>query len=464
MKTSIIRSAKLQPILLVSLILLVAGIKMIASDNPDHPAGKDVGKIQKEGWQADPDVISDHEERQPQYIWRENEVPEFKLPDPLLTPAGITVRSAEQWQMQRKEFLDIFREHMYGYRPGPPDELRFELTSEDSRAMNGNATLRIVNIISRHQGRDHKFELILFLPNKLTGPVPVYLLMNNRPATNTDPSREEISGFWPAEEVIERGYGIAAIQNGELAPDNTGEFTERVIRLFEGEAAGRSREANAWAAIAAWGWGASRVMDYFETDNRIDCSRIALVGHSRGGKAALWAGAEDERFSVVISNNSGSGGAALSKRRFGETVEAVNRFTHWFALNFRQFNGKEEELHFDQHMLVSLIAPRAVYVASADRDLWADPRGEFLSLVYSSPVYGLWGHPAIEADAMPQLDKPLHSGPRGYHVRPGDHNLTPADWNYFMDFSDRLWERSSLPPTSAVQEEKNPRLPKLSGR
>ncbi len=429
-------------IILITTLLMQAPDAMATDSRAvTQPAEKEGILTGNKGWQADPDVVKDHEERRPQYNWRESEVPEFDLPDPLVTPDGEKIRSAEQWKMHREKFLDIFREYMYGYRPGRPEELNFELAGEDTLAMNGNATLRIVNIISRHQGREHKFELILFLPNKTTKPVPVYLLMNNRAATNTDPSREDISGFWPAEEVIGRGYGIAAIQNRELAPDDTGEFTEGAIRLFEGEAAEGNREANAWTALAAWGWGASRVMDYFETDNRIDCSKVAVVGHSRGGKASLWAGAEDERFSLVISNNSGSGGAALSKRRYGETVEAVNRFTHWFALNFRQFNGKEEELHFDQHMLVSLIAPRAVYIASADRDLWADPKGEFLSLAYSSPVYGLWGHPAIEANAMPPLDKPLHSGPRGYHVRPGIHNLTPADWHYFMDLSDRLWGR-----------------------
>lgn len=434
-------SRVLQIILITIFLLQIHVVRAINYCGLAHATENEDCVTDGKGWKADPEVIKDHEERRPEYIWRESEVPEYELPDPLLTPEGEKIRSAEQWDRHRDEFLDIFREYMYGHRPGPPDELNFELTGEDSLAMNGNATLKIVNIISRHEGREHSFELILFLPNRTTEPVPVYLLMNNRGPENTDPSREEISGFWPAEEVIGRGYGIAAIQNGELAPDDPEKFTEGVIRLFEGNVSESNRPANAWAALAAWGWGASRVMDYFETDNRIDYSRIAVVGHSRGGKAALWAGAEDERFSLVISNNSGSGGAALSKRSYGETVEAVNRFTHWFAPNFQQFNGREEKLHFDQHMLVSLIAPRAIYIASANRDLWADPRGEFLSLAYSSPVYGLWSYPAIEADAMPPLDKPLHCGPRGYHVRPGIHNLTPADWHNFMDLSDKIWKR-----------------------
>ena len=391
------------------------------------------------GWKADPDVIREHEERRPQFIWRESEVPDYELPAILRASDGTTVASVDQWQQRRAEILNIFREDMYGHRPGLPDELTFEVISEDGMAMEGAATLRMVEIHSTHEGRQHKFELILFLPNKTDKPVPVFLLMNNRSPDNTDPTRQEISGFWPAEQVIKRGYGIAAIQNSDLAPDDTEEFLEGIIRLFEGDVAAEDRSPDACGALAAWGWGASRVMDYFETDDRVESSKVAVLGHSRGGKASLWAGAEDERFSMVISNNSGSGGAALSKRCFGETVEAVNRFTHWFAPNFHRFSGNEEKLHFDQHMLLALMAPRALYVASADEDLWADPRGEFLSLAHASPVYALWNYSLIGKDQMPPLGEPLVSGPRGYHVRPGGHNLTPADWHYFMDLADQLW-------------------------
>ncbi|MEX0778991.1 MAG: hypothetical protein WD491_10065 [Balneolales bacterium] len=390
-------------------------------------------------WNADPEIISEREEQRPEHLWHENEVPSYRLPELLQTSDGSIVRSTEEWPQKRMETLELFRNYMYGRRPGSPDQLTFDIVEEDEAAMEGAATLRRINVQSAHQGRSHQFEVILFLPNEVSEPAPVFLLLNNRSKDNTDPTREIKSDFWPAEQVIERGYGIAVLQNEDLAPDNTETHKEGVIQLFEGETDAGERPSDAWEALAAWGWGASRVMDYFETDSRIDESQVAVLGHSRGGKASLWAGAEDERFSIVISNESGSGGAALSRRRFGETVKDVNRFTHWFAENYNTYNDNEGELPFDQHMLISLIAPRAVYVASANGDLWADPKGEFLSLAHASPVYELWGHESIAPADMPALNTPLMVGPRGYHVREGNHNLTAYDWHNFMDFADSLW-------------------------
>ena len=392
-------------------------------------------------WEADPEVVDRWQEQRPQYRWDESEVTRFELPELMVTDDGDRVVSRSDWEKRRGEILDTFRDQMYGRRPDAPQHLRFRVVNEDSQAMGGAATLRQVTIESRHNGRSHQFDLTIFLPNDSDGEVPLFLLMNNRDADNTDPERNVKSGFWPAEEVIGRGYGIAAIQNGQLAPDDTETWRQGVVRMFEGDLAEDERPGDAWGALAAWGWGASRAMDYFEMDERIDDARVAVLGHSRGGKASLWAGAEDERFALVISNDSGSGGAALSKREYGETVKAVTRFTHWFADNFHHYIDREQALPFDQHMLISMMAPRAVYVASADEDLWADPRGEFLSVSYASPAWALWGEPEIAESDLPPLDQPLFTGSRGYHVRSGGHNLTPQDWGYFMDFADRLWER-----------------------
>jgi hypothetical protein len=395
-------------------------------------------QAQDAGWKAKPDVVARASRQQPGFNYDEARVPAYTLPD-ALRGKGATVASPEQWRARRAEILDLFRDTVYGRSPGQPEHLAFHVLEENPRAMEGAATLRRVSIASRQGPRSHQFELTLFLPNGRQGAIPVFLLINNRGATNTDPTRRERSGFWPAEQLIARGYGIAALQYGQLAPDDKERFRDGVIALFEGGSSG-PRPAHAWAAIGAWAWGASRAMDYFATDARVDAARVAVVGHSRGGKAALWAGAQDDRFALVISNESGEGGAALSRRLFGETVARINgSFPHWFTDTYKTFNGRETELPVDQHLLLSLVAPRALYVASADEDLWSDPRGEFLALAASSPVYGLWGNPAIRADQMPPLDRPFVAGRRAYHVRTGTHNLTPYDWDRFADFADRLW-------------------------
>jgi len=396
------------------------------------------------GWEANPRLVQQETARQKNvFNYEESQVGSFDLPDPLAA-ARSRVRDPKAWAARRAEIRELFRQHVYGRSPGKPEQLRFEVIERNERAMEGAATLERIAVLSSQQNRTHRFELTVFLPGPASPsgrPVPLLLLLNNRPATNTDPSRREKSGFWPAEQVIARGYGIAALQVGELAPDDKDRFREGVIRLFEGSAEG-ARPGDAWAALAAWGWGASRAMDYFVTNPRIDASRVAVVGHSRGGKAALWAGAEDERFALVVSNESGEGGAALTRRNYGETLARITEsFPHWFAGNYRAHAGRVASLPVDQHMLLSLIAPRALYVASADEDLWSDPRGEFLSVAYSSPVFALWGDRAIEPAAMPALEQPLISGRRGYHIRRGPHNLTPYDWDRFVDFADRSLRR-----------------------
>jgi hypothetical protein len=390
-------------------------------------------------WQANPEVVRRTTEQQPKFNYEESRVGSYTLPDPLVTSGG-PVRSRDAWPPRRREILELFREHVYGRSPGPPERIRFDTIEEDLHALAGAATLRRIAIISSHDDREHRFELTLFLPNNRR-PAPVFLLLNNRPASNTDPTRREKSGFWPAEELIARGYGIAALQVGELAPDDKDRFRDGVIRFFEGTASG-PRPRNAWGALAAWGWGASRAMDYFATEPRIDTAHVAVVGHSRGGKAALWAGAEDERFALIVSNESGEGGAALSRRVYGETLARITEsFPHWFAQNYASYAGRVADLPVDQHMLISLIAPRAVYVASADEDLWSDPRGEFLALAAASPVFALWGDPAIRPDQMPPLEHPLVAGRRAYHVRRGTHNLLPYDWARFADFADARWRK-----------------------
>jgi hypothetical protein len=395
---------------------------------------------QQPGWRADPKVVEALSARQPAINYDEGRVAAYSLPDVMAAATG-QVRTREAWKLRRAEILELFRTHVYGRSPALPQELRFKIIAEDQKAMDGAATLKRVAVMSANHGRELLFELTMFLPNARRERAPLFLLLNNRPDSNTDPTRKVKSGFWPAEQVIARGYGIAAIQNDALAPDDRFRYRNNAIRLFEGSLTPPTpRPADAWGALAAWAWGASRAMDYLATDPRVDPDRVAVVGHSRGGKAALWAAAEDERFGMVVSNESGEGGASLSRRNFGETLERLTTsFPHWFNDNYPKFAGREGELPVDQHMLLALAAPRPLYVASADQDLWADPRGEFLSLAHTSPVYVLWNEPVIRGEDMPPLDRPMIVGRRGYHVRTGTHNLTPYDWDRFADFADKVW-------------------------
>lgn len=400
----------------------------------------------------------------------ESKVPAYTLPDPLLTLDGQKVADTKTWEEKRRpEVLELLRKHIYGRSPGRPEQISYHLKEIDKQALGGKATRKQVAIRLANGGKHVDLDLLLYLPNNVKGPrnaknsVPVFLGLNfmgnhsieNDPAIflsktkwfrnkkqagyvnnrATPKSRGSSTNRWPVEMIIDRGFGLATVYYGDIDPDYHDKFKNGVHGLFE--PGDKQRAADAWAAISAWAWGLSRVMDYFETDADIDQRRVALFGHSRLGKTSLWAGAQDERFAIVISNNSGCGGAALSKRCFGETLAVMNRvFPHWNCENCKQYSGNEAALPLDQHMLVALAAPRPVYVASASGDRWADPKGEFLAAKNAQGVYALYGKKGLGVDDMPPPDKSVGNH-IGYHIRSGKHNITAFDWRQYLEFAEK---------------------------
>jgi (4-O-methyl)-D-glucuronate---lignin esterase len=392
----------------------------------------------------------------------ESKVPAYTLPDPLVMANGQRVTSARMWMEQRRpELLKLFETYEYGHSPGRPKEMTFQVVSMDANALGGKAVRKEV-LVNFTGGKDGpKMRLLIYLPKGAQKPAPMFLGLNfggnqtvaSDPGITINPgwmrygwgvvnhrATEESRGVnacrWQLQMVLSRGYGLATAFYGDIEPDFNGGIHEgvRALYLHPGQT---EPAADGWGAIGTWAWGLSRAMDYLETDKDVDAHRVAVVGHSRLGKTALWAGAQDTRFALVISNDSGEGGASLSRRWMGETVRAINTsFPWWFCRNFRKYNDEVNALPVDQHELLALIAPRPVYIATAAGDLSADPRGMFLAGKAADPVYRLLGTDGLGAAKMPGIGQPVMTT-IGFHLRCGPHNVTVYDWNEFLDFADR---------------------------
>ena len=390
----------------------------------------------------------------------ESKVPEFEVPNPLETFKGRKIKNANKWEKKRRpELLEFFTENVYGKIPGELGISGIEVVEKSEDAINGKATRKQVEISFRKDDMILDFTILIYLPKNVEkAPLFVgYNFYGNHTITKnvniiisdtwvrdnpsfgiinnqlTEQSRGVRDNRWAIEKIIDSGFGLATVYYGEVDPDFD-DFSNGIHPfLYDGNR--EHPKANEWGSIAAWAWGLSRCLDYFEQDNEIDETKVIVFGHSRLGKTSLWAGATDQRFAAVISNDSGCGGAALSKRRFGETVWRINtNFPHWFCRNFRKYNKNEMELPVDQHQLIALIAPRPVYIASAEEDKWADPRGEFLSAFYATPVYELYQKKGIANDKMPKVNHPIQNT-IAYHIRNGKHDVTDFDWEQYIKWA-----------------------------
>lgn len=362
--------------------------------------------------------------------------------------------SKKEWQkVARPAIFEFFQQQVYGKTPPTQPTVDFRIIDE-GEAFDGKVLRREVEMTI---GGTTKALVLIYLPMNHKGKVPVFLGMNfkgnhqiatdpeitisdNAPKgkeLGNDPERGAAASRWPVELITEAGYGVVTLYRGDIDPDFDDGFQNGIHPHFY-VAQQTKPLADEWGTIGAWAWSLSRVMDYLERDKDIDHKHVAVIGHSRLGKTSLWAGAQDKRFAMVISNNSGCGGAALSVRRHGETVEKINTaFPHWFCDNYNRYNNNEEALWIDQQGLIALIAPRPVYVASASLDDWADPEGEFLSALYASPVYKLYGKRGLSNTQMPKVGETDADGYVAYHLREGLHDITAWDWERYIRFADK---------------------------
>lgn len=408
-------------------------------------------------------VVCHSEVQKPGFNYDEAKVPPYTLPDVLTAGDGSKVTDVKTWETRwRPELLRLFADHMHGHTPMGEVTVREERMRQEP-ALGGRAIRKQVRLVFERNGVKRHVDVLMYLPANARGPVPAFLGLNfhgnhtvhadtginlptgwvaNSPAqgVTTNVASERLRGYqesrWQVEKVIGRGYAVVTAYYGDFFPDRADGRADSVIALYQSDLAPTD-----WNAVGAWAWGLSRIADYLAKSGEVDMKRLALHGHSRLGKASLWAGAQDERFALVIANDSGEGGAALARRWFGETTKRINTsFPHWFNGAFKSYNDKESKLPFDQHALLALIAPRPLYIASATDDLWADPTGEFLSAYHAGPVYALYGKAGVGRAEPPASDHPV-GDVVAYHRRTGEHDITAYDWDRYLDFADRHFGR-----------------------
>ncbi len=387
-------------------------------------------------------------------------------PDPLVRFDGQRVSTAREWYQQRRpELKALFQHYMYGSWPSAP-AVRATVERMDTQYFGGKATKKEVALAL---GPDDApvLHLLVVVPNGRRGPAPVFVGLAFCPicALVNDPNlplptnwmypgpgvrdhrataaiRGSAVGTWSIEQTIDRGYGVAIFYNGDVEPDYP-EAPEGIRAWYARHPAPASAGTTAaeggydWGAIAAWAWGARRVVDYLVTDKAVDARRIAVVGHSRNGKASLVAGAFDERIALVIPHQAGCGGTAPSRGTIGESVQRINTsFPHWFNAPFKQFNDQPQRLPFDQNSLIALCAPRPVLVSNATEDSWGNPDGQFEMVQGADPVYRFLKAGGLAARQMPPTNQ-LVASKLGFFIRPGKHSMTPEDWRAFLDFADK---------------------------
>jgi len=429
--------------LLLALLLATAGTAL-AVELPDHPD----------------DVVAGVPVN-----YTEAKVGSYELPDPLLSEAGTAIDTPELWKdVRRPELHQIFEESQYGRAPAKPEGIRFEVTEAPTPALDGAAIREQVTIHFGKDGTAPTVEVLIYVPANQAEPAPLLLsisfLANNlavddpavqvgrnwdrethRRVPAEGPSR---FGKLPVKQLIERGFGVATFHYTDVEIDAKDALPHGVRQKYL-SADEPELGDDQWGAIASWAWGISRVIDYFEQDPLVDAERVAITGISRLGKTVMWAGANDERVAAVIASCSGEGGAALSRRNYGETIAHLaspERYSYQFAKNYQTWAPDPASAPVDAHELIALIAPRPLLLQTGTTDKWSDPVGEFLAAKAATPVYELLGKAGLDADQTLEVDQ-LVGGELSYYMHEGGHGMVPEDWSVFLTFLDRHLARKT---------------------
>jgi hypothetical protein len=389
--------------------------------------------------------------------YEEDKVGSYTLPDLLTGSDGKLVKDTKTWLKKRRpELLKLVEEIQFGKMPPRPGDLSFEVFDQGTPAFNGKAIRKQVTVYFT-KDKNQKMNLLIYLPAGARKKVPLLLNISfAAPNQIIDDTGIRIGEIWvPAEgkkikadqpsrfgkmnieQFIDAGFGFATVYYGDIEPDFKDgiKFGIRKVYLKNGQTAPANNE---WGAISAWAWGLSRAMDYFETDKQIDAKRIAVQGASRLGKTVLWTGIRDTRFKMVIASISGEGGAAIARRNYGETIQHITdptRYYYQFAPNYHSYSQRVDQLPFDAHALVALMAPRPLLLQTGSTDYWSDPKGEFLSAVAASPVYKLFGETGPTVDQLPPPnDTSQLLNKLGYYMHEGGHSVLPQDWTHFIAY------------------------------
>lgn len=385
-------------------------------------------------------------------------IPPYTLPDPLVAEDGTRIETKEQWEtIRRPELLSLFRSEVYGYSPDRLSGQHYKVLDEEENIFVGLG--RRIRVAIYYTDKEDKYvDVQIFIPNHPKGPVPAFLMMNlegnaavNEMESIAYPDEQQFKGYdifgypprgmkrprHPLELILSRGYAFITFFASDVDPDFDDGYQNGVTPYIY-KSGQHFPEPDQWGAISEWAWAHSRIMDYLEeAQDRIDARRVAVAGHSRMGKTALWTVAQDRRFALAVSNCSGCTGAALSRRRIGQTVRQIcTTFPHWFCLNYVKYMDNEDALPVDQHELIALCAPRPVFVTSGSLDRWADPEGEFLSEVHAIPVYQLYGLQGLPETEFPGVDRLVVGEGMGYHMHPGKHTMSGYDWFQYLNFAD----------------------------